>query len=64
MSGVRDTTKFWQRYARKQLKRIARLDRIEELEAELAELRKHEAWLTWALDPFYRWPGRRLLRDR
>jgi hypothetical protein len=46
VSGVRDTTKFWQRYARKQLKRIARLDRIEELEAQLAELRGYEAQLT------------------
>jgi len=56
---VRDTTKFWQRYARKQLKRIARLDRIEELEAELAELRGYEATLTEFLNHYYRVPGRR-----
>ena len=57
VSGMKDATKFWQRAARKELRRI---DRIEKLEAELAELREAEAFLTWALDPVYRWPTRRL----
>jgi hypothetical protein len=56
---VRDTTKFWQRYARKQLQRIARLDRIKELEAQLVELRGYEAQLTEVLNHYYRVPGRK-----
>jgi hypothetical protein len=56
---MRDTTKFWQRYAKKQLRRIARLDRIEELETKLAELRKYEAEFAKFLNHYYRVPGRK-----
>ncbi|MGA8566666.1 MAG: hypothetical protein WB580_02635 [Candidatus Binataceae bacterium] len=56
---MKDTTKFWQRYARKQLRRIARLDRIEQLETELVELRKHEKVLAEYLNLYYRVPGRK-----
>ncbi len=54
VSDVKDTTKFWQREARKQLRRIARLDRIEELEVSLVEMRRDEAALTDFLNHYYR----------